>query len=81
MKWVEDAFQKQIDKLKTPKNKEALEVKKKETIRELKKHTVNLTNIIAFQNYIVDAKMGIVKKLNTVKTLELLSKHPMGSKL
>ena len=44
LKWVDDAFQKQIDKLKTPKNKEALEVKKKETIRELKKHTTNLTN-------------------------------------
>ena len=67
MKWVDDAFQKQIDKLKTPKNKEALEVKKKETIRELKKHTTNLTNIITFQNHIVDAKMGVVKKLNTVK--------------
>ena len=81
LKWVDDAFQKNIDKLKTPKNKEALEVKKKETIRELKKHTVNLTNIIAFQNHIVDAKMGVVKKLNTVKSIGTFIKTTNGFKV
>jgi len=80
LKWVEDAFQKQIDKLKTPKNKEVLEVKKKETIRELKKHTTNLTNIITFQNHIVDAKMGIVSKLNTVKSIGTFIKTSNGFK-
>src|SRR6056300_778268 len=78
--WVEDAFQKQIDKLKTPKNKEVLEVKKKETVRELKKHTANLTNIITFQNHIVDAKMGIVSKLNTVKSIGTFIKTANGFK-
>ena len=81
LKWVEDAFQKQIDKLKTPKNKEALEVKKKETIRELKKHTTNLANIITFQNHIVDAKMGIVSKLNTVKSIGTFIKTSNGFKV
>ena len=79
--WVEDAFQKQIDKLKTPKNKEVLEVKKKETIRELKKHTTNLANIIEFQNHIVDAKMGIVSKLNTVKSIGTFIKTSNGFKV
>ena len=67
--WVEDTFQKQIDKLKTQSRKDALENKKKEIARELQKHTSNLTNVIAFQNNIVEAKMGIVRKLNTVKGL------------
>ena len=67
--WVEDTFQKQIDKLKTQSRKDALDNKKKEISRELQKHTSNLTNVIAFQNYIVEAKMGIVRKLNTVKGL------------
>ena len=67
--WVEDTFQKQIDKLKTQSRKDALENKKKEIARELQKHTSNLTNVIAFQNHIVEAKMGIVRKLNTVKGL------------
>ena len=67
--WVEDTFQKQIDKLKTQSRKDALENKKKEIARELQKHTSNLTNVIAFQNHVVEAKMGIVRKLNTVKGL------------
>jgi len=67
--WVENTFQKQIDKLKTQSRKDALENKKKEIARELQKHTSNLTNVIAFQNNIVEAKMGIVRKLNTVKGL------------
>jgi hypothetical protein len=69
LKWVEDNYNKNIDKLKTPAKKEELEVQKKEMLRELKKHTVNLGNIIEFQNHIVEAKMGIVKKLNSVKQL------------
>tara|TARA_Y100000592_G_scaffold100147_1_gene178842 strand:+ start:647 stop:1894 length:1248 start_codon:yes stop_codon:yes gene_type:complete len=67
--WVEDTFQKQIDKLKTQSRKDTLENKKKEIARELQKHTSNLTNVIAFQNHVVEAKMGIVRKLNTVKGL------------
>jgi len=81
VKWVEDAFQKNIDKLKTPKNKEALEQKKKETVREIKKHIGNLTNIITFQNHIVDAKMGIVSKLNTVKSIGTFIKTSNGFKV
>ena len=69
LKWVEDNYNKNIDKLKTPAKKEELEVQKKEMLRELKKHIVNLGNIIEFQNHIVEAKMGIVKKLNSVKQL------------
>ena len=41
----------------------------KEYLREIKKHTQNLTQVIAFQNLLVDAKMQIVKKLNSVKGL------------
>ena len=69
LKWVESAFNKNIDKLKTPKNKDVLETKKKETLRELKKHIKNLEQIVTFQNHIVNAKMGIVNKLNSVKQL------------
>ena len=41
----------------------------KEYVREVKKHVNNLTQILTFQNLIVDAKMQIVKKLNSVKGL------------
>ena len=41
----------------------------KEYVRDFKKHVNNLTQIITFQNLLVDAKMQIVKKLNSVKGL------------
>ena len=68
-KWVELAIQKQIDKAKSDKGKEKYTNIQSEYIREVKKHTKNLENIIAFQGHLVDAKMGIVKKLNSVKGL------------
>ncbi len=68
-KWVEDSIQKQIDKAKSAKGKDKYTNIQKEYVREVKKHTNNLTNIITFQNLLVDAKMQIVKKLNSVKGL------------
>ncbi len=68
-KWVSDAVQKQIDKAKSEKGKQKYKNIQKEYIREVRKHTGNLKEIITFQNYLVDAKMLIVKKLNSVKQL------------
>ena len=81
IKWVEDTFQKQIDKVKTPAKKTELETKKKEVVRELKKHTRNLASIIEFQNHIVDAKMGIIKKLNSVKQIGTFIRTSNGFKV
>ena len=81
IKWVEDTFQKQIDKLKTPAKKTELETKRKEVVRELKKHTRNLASIIEFQNHIVDAKMGIIKKLNSVKQIGTFIRTSNGFKV
>ena len=63
------SIQKQIDKAKSPKGKEKYQNIQKEYLRETKKHTKNLIQIITFQNLLVDAKMQIVKKLNSVKGL------------
>ena len=68
-KWVEMSIQKQIDKAKSVKGKDKYKNIQKEYVREVKKHTTNLIQIITFQNYLVDAKMQIVKKLNSVKGL------------
>ena len=69
VKWVEMSIQKQIDKVKTDKGKDKYKNIQKEYIREVRKHTNNLTNILTFQNLLVDAKMQIIKKLNSVKGL------------
>ena len=68
-KWVEMTVQKQIDKAKSVKGKEKYIKLQKELVREISKHTNNLVQIITFQNLLVDAKMEIVKKLNSVKQL------------
>jgi hypothetical protein len=66
---VENHFQKEIDKLKTDKSKDVLKTKMTEYIREFKKDLGNLQNVVEFQMHLVNAKMEIVKKLNSVKGL------------
>ena len=68
-KWVEMSIQKQVDKAKSVKGKDKYSKLQKELVREVRKHTNNLTQVITFQNLLVDAKMQIVKKLNSVKGL------------
>ena len=68
-KWVQMSIQKQIDKAKSPAGKKKYTDMQKEYMREVVKHTQNLIQIITFQNLLVDAKMQIVKKLNSVKGL------------
>ena len=68
-KWVFDSIQKQIDKVKSDKAKKKYTDMQKEYVREIKRHTVNLVQVITFQNLLVDAKSQIVNKLNSVKGL------------
>ena len=68
-KWVEISIQKQIDKAKSPAGKKKYENVQKEYMREVRKYTGMLVQVITFQNLLVDAKMVIVKKLNSVKGL------------
>ena len=68
-KWVEISIQKQIDKAKSPAGKKKYENIQKEYIREVRKYNGMLVQVITFQNLLVDAKMVIVKKLNSVKGL------------
>ena len=60
---------KQIDKAKSVAGKQKYTNIQKEYVREVRKHTNNLAQIITFQNLLVDAKMQIIKKLNSVKGL------------
>ena len=67
--WVKMSIQKQIIKVKSPAGKKKYETIQKEYVREVKKYTRNLEQIIIFQNLLVEAKMLIIKKLNSVKGL------------
>ena len=81
-KWVEMTIQKQIDKAKSVKGKQKYSKLQKELVREVRKHTMNLGQVITFQNLLVDAKMQIVKKLNSVKGLtDTFIRTPNGYKV
>ena len=81
-KWVQMSIQKQIDKAKSAAGKKKYENIQKEYVREVRKHTGNLKEIITFQNLLVDAKMQIVKKLNSVKGLtDTFIRTPNGFKV
>ena len=81
-KWVFDSIQKQIDKVKSDKGKEKYLNLQKEYVREVKRHTSNLVQLIIFQNLLVDAKMQIVEKLNSVKGLtDTFIRTPNGYKV
>ena len=66
---VQKHFDKMIDKVKTPAAKNKYQKQQREYVREFRKHASNLGNVILFQNLMIDAKMQIVKKLNSVKGL------------
>lgn len=81
-KWVFDSIQKQIDKVKSDKGKEKYQNLQKEYVREVKRHTSNLVQLIIFQNLLVDAKMQIIEKLNSVKGLtDTFIRTPNGYKV
>ena len=80
-KWVFDSIQKQIDKAKSDAGKKKYTDMQKEFVREVKKHTRNLTQIITFQNLLVDAKMMIVRKLDRVRSIGTFIRTGNGFKV
>ena len=81
VKHVELKLQEMIDKSKSPKGKDKYKNLQKEYKREVMKHVKNLTQIITFQNAIVNAKMLIVKKLNRVRSIGTFIKTSNGFKV
>ena len=81
VKHVELKLQEMIDKSKSPKGKDKYRNLQKEYKRELMKHVKNLTQIVTFQNAIVNAKMLIVKKLNRVRSVGTFIRTSNGFKV
>ena len=50
-------------------------------MREFKKHSNNLQQIATFQNFIVNAKMLVVRKLNSVKSIGTFIRTSNGYKV
>ena len=68
-KFVHEAFVKITATKKTEKSQKQWMGRKDAFFKELRKHTSNMVAVSTFMMHIVDAKMKIVKKLNSIKQL------------
>ena len=67
IKYINAKLQKDIDKIKTEKNKEIKTKNKNELISYITKNRVNFKNIFDMQNLLVDAKNMVIRKLEKAK--------------
>ena len=81
VKHVNDKYDDKVKESKSAKGKEKYKNLQKEYKREVTKHVKNLTEIITFQNAIVNAKMLVVKKLNRVRSIGTFIKTSNGFKV
>ena len=68
-KFVDGAFAKITATKKTQKSKDQWNERKQQYYKELRKHTRNLVAVTEFMGHIVNAKMKILNKLNSIKQL------------
>ena len=81
VKYVGDKYAAKVKDSKSKAGKDKYKNLQKEYTREVNKHVKNLTEIITFQNAIVKAKMLIVRKLNSVKSIGTFIKTSNGFKV
>ena len=81
VKHVNDKYNDKVKESKSEAGKKKYSKLKTEYTREMNKHVKNLTTIITFQNAIVNAKMLVVKKLNSVKSIGTFIKTDNGFKV
>jgi hypothetical protein len=81
IKYVGDKYNDKVKNSKSKAGKDKYNKLRAEYTRELNKHVKNLTQIITFQNAIVNAKMLIVKKLNRVRSIGTFIKTSNGFKV
>ena len=80
-KWVSTKLQDLITKSKSDAGKTKYKNMQKEFVKEVRRHTSNLSEIITFQNLLVDGKMMIVTKLNSVKGIGTFVRTANGFKV
>ena len=81
VKHVNDKYNDKVKESKSEAGKKKYSKLKTEYTREMNKHVKNLTTIITFQNAIVNAKMLVVKKLNSVRSIGTFIKTDNGFKV
>jgi hypothetical protein len=81
IKFIDDKYQKEIDKLKTDKSKSAKLAKKDSIVKELKSYKSDLAKVFEIQKQLVVAKEIIINKLNQINTTKTFVKTTNGFKV
>ena len=80
--WVNNRYMKQADKMKSDKGKAGVEAKKSAVMSFFsKENKKNLKNVFELQNYIVDSKLIIINKLNSLSNIGTFVKTKSGFKV
>ena len=80
--WVNNRYAKQADKMKSPKGKAGVEAKKSAVMSFFsKENKKNLQNVFELQNFIVDSKLIIINKLNSLSNIGTFVKTKSGFKV
>ena len=81
VKYIHDKYQKDIDKLKTDKSKEAKMAKRQAVLDSIDAHQNDLAKIFELQKLVVAAKETIINKLNQINTTKTFVKTKNGFKV
>jgi len=81
VKYIHDKYQKDIDKLKTDKSKEAKMAKRQSVLDSIDAHQNDLAKIFELQKLVVAAKETIINKLNQINTTKTFVKTKNGFKV
>jgi len=81
VQYIHDKYQKDIDKLKTDKSKEAKIAKRQAVLDNIDSHQSDLEKIIELQKLVVVAKEIIINKLNQINTTKTFVKTTNGFKV
>ena len=78
VQYIHDKYQKDIDKLKTDKSKDAKAAKRDQVLKTIDTHKKDLANMIELQKCLVVAKEIIINKLNQLNTTKTFVKTKHG---
>lgn len=81
IKYIHDHYQKQIDKLKTDKSKDAKIAKRQAVLDNIDSHQEDLSKMIELQKLLVFAKEIIINKLNEINLTKTFVKTKNGFKV
>ena len=80
--WVNDRYNKQADKLSSPKGKAGVEAKRERVLKFFSSsNQKKLKLVFDLQNYIVDSKLIIINKLNSLNNIGTFVKTKSGFKV